>query len=202
MRRAGQTLEWAKQSGLSLLAFALDHLSLGRAHLMLALAGGDAVKSESDVAGANDSSFVNRQTSNVSAAAISPVVRRPSSVISAASELDQAVAGLRQAGQQDEMPLGLLARAALRRVTGDFDRARHDLDEALAIAARGGMRLHEADCHLEYTRLFLVMGDAAQAREHFAVAKRMVAEMGYGRRDGEVVDLEAALGNMTTNQPD
>ena len=60
------------------------------------------------------------------------------------------------------------------------------------------MRLHEADCHLEYARLFLAMGDAAQAREHFAVAKRMVAEMGYGRRDGEVAalraELEAALG--------
>ena len=69
------------------------------------------------------------------------------------------------------------------------------------------MRLHEADCHLEYARLFLAMGDAAQAREHFAVAKRMVAEMGYGRRDGEVAALEAELGeeairsaqDMTTN---
>ena len=111
----------------------------------------------------------------------------------AASEFDRAVAGLRQAGQQDEMPRGLLARAALRRATGDFDRARHDLDEALVIATRGGMRLHEADCHLGYARLFLAMDDAAQAREHFAIAKRMVTEMGYGRRNREVAELLAEL---------
>jgi hypothetical protein len=115
------------------------------------------------------------------------------------------VAGLRQAGRQDYIPFGLLARAALRRVTGDFDRARHDLDEALVIATRGGMRLHEADCRLEYARLFLALGDAAQAREHFAVARRMVSEMGYGRRDGEVAELEGALGgvrDMTANKRD
>ena len=193
LRRAGKTLEWAKQQGTLLLAIALDHLSLGRAHLMLALSGGAAVKPESDCADANDSSFVKRQTSNIPAAATSPIVHRPSSIVSAASELDQAVTGLRQAGTQDHIPRGLLARAALRRVTADFDRARHDLDEALVIATRGGMRLHEADCHLEYARLFVAMGDAAQAREHFAVAKRMVGEMGYGRRGGEVAELEAAL---------
>jgi hypothetical protein len=55
------------------------------------------------------------------------------------------------------------------------------------------MRLHEADCHLEYGRLSLATGDAAGAREHCAVASRMVAELGYGRRDGEVRELEAAL---------
>ena len=129
----------------------------------------------------------------------SSIVLGPSSsLVSAASELDQAVAGLRQAGRQDCIPRGLLARAALRRVTREFNRARRDLDEALLIATRGGMRLHEADCHLEYARLFLAMGDAGQAREHFAVAKRMVAEMGYGRRDGEVAELEAALGAKGT----
>ena len=35
--RAGQTLEWAKGAGLSLLTIALDHLTLGRAALSLAL---------------------------------------------------------------------------------------------------------------------------------------------------------------------
>ena len=42
--------------------------------------------------------------------------------------------------------------------------------------------------------MFLALGDAAQAGEHFAIAQRMVAEMGYGRRDGEVAELEEALG--------
>jgi len=62
------------------------------------------------------------------------------------------VDGLRQAGRQDYLPRGLLARAELRRVTGELDKARRDLDEAFSIATRGGMRLFEADCHLAYAR--------------------------------------------------
>ena len=183
LRRTAQTIEIAKRNNW-LLDMALHHLSLGRAHLMLAVGatGRSPLRSAAapHAGGAADT--------------LSFVFRPSSSLVSAASELDRAVVGLRQAGQQPYIPLGLLARAALRRVTADFDWARHDLDEVLVIATRGGMRLHEADCHLEYARLFVTLGDAAQSREHFAVAKRMVTEMGYGRRDREVAELEAALG--------
>ena len=103
--------------------------------------------------------------------------------------------GLRRAGTQDYLPRGLLARAALRRVTGAHDRARGDLDEALSIATRGGMRLHEADCHLEYARLCLATGETEAAREHLARAKALVAETGYHRRDGEVAALEQETGD-------
>ena len=109
------------------------------------------------------------------------------------THLDQAVTGLRRSGRQDYVPRGLLARAALRRVTGDTDRARADLEEAASIAEWGGMRLHQADCHLEYTRLHLAEGKVDQARASLATAKAMVEEMGYGRRDGEVEALENAL---------
>jgi hypothetical protein len=47
------------------------------------------------------------------------------------------------------------------------------------------MRLHEADCHLEYARLFVVEGKKDKAREHFEIAKKMIEEIGYHRRDGE-----------------
>ena len=112
----------------------------------------------------------------------------------AAAHLDQAVDGLRQAGTQDTLPLGLLARATLRRAMGDLERAQADLDEAFTIATRGGMRLHEADCHLEYARLYLARGEKDQARASLAAARKMVEEMGYHRRDGEVKELEAQLG--------
>jgi tetratricopeptide (TPR) repeat protein len=167
LRRASQTLKWVRPyvgKGLGLLDIALDHLSLGRAHLMLAQ---DA---------------------------------------QAAAHLHRAVDGLRQAGTQHELPRGLLARAALFRAQGDFDHAQRDLDEALAIATRGGMRLHEADCHLEYARLYVDLrglrrtaglhdlgGLRGLASEHLAKAREMIAEMGYHRRDGEVAALEAAL---------
>ena len=55
------------------------------------------------------------------------------------------------------------------------------------------MRLFEADCHLEYARLYVAMGEGDQAREPLATAKAMIEETGYHRRDGEVVELEEAL---------
>jgi tetratricopeptide (TPR) repeat protein len=154
--RASQTLEWAEQH-LGPLAVALDHLSLGRAHLL-----------HSAQQGTDD-------------------------YTQAAAHLDQAVDGLREAGIQEFLIRGLLARAALRQATGDTNGAQADLDEAATIAERGGMRLFEADCHLEYARLCLAMGDVDQAREHLATARAMIEETGYHRRDGEVAELEQRL---------
>jgi len=111
----------------------------------------------------------------------------------AAEHLNRAVDGLRQAGTQHHIPRGLLARAELYRVQGAFDKAQHDLDEAMSIAERGDMGLHQADCHLEYARLYLAMGDKDKSREHLATAKEMIGWMGYHRRDGEVEELEAML---------
>ena len=112
----------------------------------------------------------------------------------AAKHIDQAVDGLRQAGTQHHIPRGLLARAALYRVRGDSDLARRDLDEAMTIAERGGMGLHQADAHLEYARLYLAMGEEAEARAHLATAKESIGRMGYHRCDGEVAELEGRLG--------
>jgi tetratricopeptide (TPR) repeat protein len=79
----------------------------------------------------------------------------------AAEHLNQAVDGLRQAGTQHHVPSGLLARAELSRVKAEFDKAQHDIEEAMTIAERGEMGLHQADCHLEYARLYLAMRDRA-----------------------------------------
>jgi tetratricopeptide (TPR) repeat protein len=113
----------------------------------------------------------------------------------AAEHLNQAVAGLQQAGQQDYIARGLLARSELYRVQGefDFDKAQRDIEEAMTIAKRGEMGLHQADCHLEYARLYLAMRDEDRAREHLAIAKKMIKQMGYHRRDNEVEELEAVL---------
>jgi len=156
LRRAEQTLELVTTQNW-LLDIALDHLSLGRAHLLLDLREGTETFSQ------------------------------------AATHLNRAVDGLRQAGQQQYIPVGLLARAALHHAQGQFARAQRDLEEALTIATRGGMRLHEADCHLESARLHLARGEEEQARESVSKARAMVEEMGYHRRDGEVAELEGLL---------
>jgi tetratricopeptide (TPR) repeat protein len=111
----------------------------------------------------------------------------------AAEHLNQAVDGLRQAGTQDHLPRGLLARAELHRTQGEFKQAQRDIEEAMTIAERGEMGLHQADCHLEYARLYLAMRETDRAREHLAIAREIIKQMGYHRRDREVKELEAML---------
>ena len=112
----------------------------------------------------------------------------------ASEHLNQAVDGLRQAGLQDYIPRGLLARSELYRVQGEFEKAQRDLDEAMTIAERGEMGLHQADCHLEYARLYLAMGEKEEdARKNLDTAKEMIEEMGYHRRDTDVREIEEKL---------
>lgn len=129
----------------------------------------------------------------------------------AADFLNQAVDGLREAGQQDNLSRGLLARASLYRHQKNFPAAWTDLDEAREIAEYGSMRLHLADYYLEACRVIneqskmkneeyeimengevLLLSKAemeGQFRVFFAEAERLVKECGYHRRDGELEEL-------------
>lgn len=111
----------------------------------------------------------------------------------AAEYLDLAVDGLRQAGDEDVLPSGLLARANFRRLSQDFLGATEDLDEAQETAERGGMRLHECDANLERARLCRDQNDLPAARRHLARAAELVEQTGYLRRAREVAFLKAAL---------
>jgi tetratricopeptide (TPR) repeat protein len=108
--------------------------------------------------------------------------------------LRQSIGHLQDAGRSDHLPRGLLALAALRRLTGDHPRAQSDLAKAQRIAERGEMGLHLCDCHLEWARLHLAQGNPTLAREHWATAKAMVERMGYHRRDREVEEIARELG--------
>ncbi|MEM8950958.1 MAG: toll/interleukin-1 receptor domain-containing protein [Pseudomonadota bacterium] len=107
--------------------------------------------------------------------------------------LDQAVKGLREAGTMHELPRGLLARASFFCEVKEFTKSRGDLDEAMRIAERGGMRLFQCDAHLGYARVALAEKRHDDARERLKSAKTLVSECGYHRRDGEVEELEEAL---------
>ena len=65
--------------------------------------------------------------------------------------------------------------------------------ETLAIATHSQMHLHEADAHLEFARLEMALGNAAEARTHLETARDMIDEMGYRRRDAEVLIETARL---------
>ena len=109
----------------------------------------------------------------------------------ATHHLDHAVEGLRQAGHDEFVARGLLARAAYLHALGADPTP--NLDEALDLAERGGMRLFAADAHLLRTRLALSTGDHPLAHRHFEKARDLVNACGYERRRSELDALEAAL---------
>lgn len=111
----------------------------------------------------------------------------------AREHLGLAVDGLRQAGQQDYLPRGLLARADLRRLTYDFRGAEDDLEESLDICMRCELRLLEADTQLGYTRLHLARANPTAARSSLAHARTLIEQTGYQRRDRDLSELESAL---------
>lgn len=201
--RASQTIVIAQKNKWPL-GIALDHLSLGRASLLQA-------------------QFEYPSTGPAQVLGI---------LNEAARYLDQAVQELREAGTQHELPLGLIARAELHRVTDAFAAAWRDLAEAQEISEWGEMQLYLADIHLEAARLFYAVGQAAlrsqlnqavdaflkalpdseksgiegrdesflysefarsKAREHLAIAKKKIEQMGYGRRQSELAKLEKEL---------
>ena len=127
------------------------------------------------------------------------------------SALDQAVSGLRRAGQQDELPKALLTRAWLRHLSGarsyeqaGSDSAQSDLDEAWDIATRGGMRLFQADINLYRARLFGTRNDERgkineesypweSPEADLAAAEKLINECGYHRRDEELADAKRMI---------
>ena len=158
-KRAAQTLKLATQQ-FGVLDIALDHLSLGRAHLLA---------TRTDETDAYKTAW---------------------------AHIDSAVDGLREAGSQDQIPRGLLARAELYLFTGDLADARADLNEAMDIATRdpaGPMKLFVTDCHLGYARLALAEQQPDVARDHLAKARALIEETGYHRRDDELAELEGRV---------
>ncbi|MCB1905755.1 MAG: toll/interleukin-1 receptor domain-containing protein [Rhodocyclaceae bacterium] len=110
-----------------------------------------------------------------------------------AHHLQVAVDGLRQAGKLDDIPRGLLVRAAFHAYMGASEKARRDLDETLTIAGRLGARLYEVDARLEYARLYLAGGETARALDTLARARGSLEKLGYHRRDADVAELVQAL---------
>jgi tetratricopeptide (TPR) repeat protein len=125
--RAAQTFEWVRPKNW-VLDIALDTLTLGRAHLALAL----------------ETAARGLSADNAHA-----------DVRVAAARLDEALEGLGASGQNHHVPRGLLARAIFRRAIGGWDGAARDLDEAQGVAEPGPMGLYLCDCALERARVAL-----------------------------------------------
>jgi hypothetical protein len=186
-------VKWARPHG-SLLSIALDTLTLGRAHLGLALAGASAHQ-------------------------ISAAMR--DHALAARAHLDEAVDGLRAAGTGHHVPRALLACATFRRSVGDWDGAARDLSEVEEIAEPGPMKLHLCDLALERVRLAFAQIETfaplngmqekdnppkpvvpsadeiaelkSEAEEQLKTAADYIETCGYHRRDEELAELQAVL---------
>jgi tetratricopeptide (TPR) repeat protein len=110
-----------------------------------------------------------------------------------ATYLNRAVKRLREAGRLHEIPRGLLVRASFRRLQGDYAAARRDIGEAIEIARRHGMKLHEIDSHIELAQLALAEGSFQEAREAYEKAVVLIEQTGYSRRDVDLEELNALL---------
>jgi tetratricopeptide (TPR) repeat protein len=189
--RGAQTLQWAHQS-LGLLSVGLDTLTLGRTQLAHALR---------------------------SMPHALPADKASTDARSAAIQLDEAVESLRVSGHNEYAPLGLTSRGTFRRAIGDWNRAKSDLDEAKEIAEPGLMRPYLCDCALERARLALAQREAfappnglveprpppfspdphaaaalkEEARTQLDVARKLIAECGYHRRDEELAELDEVV---------
>ena len=191
LQRAAQTLEWVT-GRLGLLDVALDHLSLGRAHLWLALRQRsgqaeniplnppfDKLRAGTSKGDLQDSPHLHPERSRGSDHASTAL--SVTQLAEAETHLQRAVTGLRESGDQDMLPLALFALAELRRVQGQFEQALALLHEAQEIAERGGMGLHLVDFHLEACRTCL-----EELKRQTADGKReektKIAQMDVGAR--------------------
>ena len=159
LARAEYALKIVLQGSKNLLDIALNHLSLGRAHL------------------------------------------QQQQLAPAQQHLELAVNGLRNAGYQDYLPRGLLARAELYRQQGNYKEAEKDLKEVYQIAERGEMRLHLCDYHLAQAQLLQTRTDQARDQNaksiviHLQTAQQIITQTHYHRRLPELQQLLATQGN-------
>ncbi|MEM7306107.1 MAG: TIR domain-containing protein [Planctomycetota bacterium] len=116
--------------------------------------------------------------------------------VGASEDVEHAITALRHAGHREHLPLGLLARAELRRVRGELDPARDDLDEVLSIATRWGVRLHAVDARLELARVHLARENVRLAAPALGQARSSIDDMGYRRREAALAGLEQRLAEL------
>jgi tetratricopeptide (TPR) repeat protein len=120
--------------------------------------------------------------------------------------LDSALAGLRKEGQLQFLPLALLPCAWHAAVAGEITRCRDRLDEAYALATRGGiaeshwrggMRLFIVETLLYRVRLFGLgcsyPWPGSTPEQDLASAAALAVDCGYHRRDVEFRELRMAI---------
>lgn len=104
-----------------------------------------------------------------------------------------ALAALRRANSEDDLPDGLLTHIEALWLAGDLDGVDEHLREAESIAQRGPMPLFAAEACLLRARIALSQDNLAAAREKANAAADLIAKHGYRRAAPEHAVLAAEI---------
>ena len=174
--RAAQAIKAARMIS-RLLDLGLDHLNLGRACCLLA----------------HTSSSKRPRPSDASAHGQHGIARVLQG--EASRHLGESVDAFRRASRHEYLPESLLARASFHRDFGEHEQAERDLEEALDLSTRIGLRLHETDARLLEGHMALDPDppDLETAQQSLARAHHLVEETGYHLRDADSLILQGRL---------
>lgn len=115
----------------------------------------------------------------------------------ARTQVETAVAMIRDSQQLDVLPLGLLTRADLYRHEYRQHEALDDLEETLALARRCEMRTIEADALVLHAQVLAELGRRSAASRVLTTATDLTADLDYHRHNAELVALRRRLGGAT-----
>ncbi|MBF0180873.1 MAG: TIR domain-containing protein [Magnetococcales bacterium] len=115
----------------------------------------------------------------------------------AGSHFDQAVIGIKKAGNIRFTPEILIHRAAFLRKKGELKKAWLDLEEALEICVWSGMRLWEAEARLEEVHLLLDEKRREAAGEALKKAGELIEKMPYPLRYGALQEARKRFGQAS-----
>lgn len=110
-----------------------------------------------------------------------------------AEVIERALSGLRQAGNADMTPKGLLARAELRARQGRMEAALGDVDEAAVMAERARMPLLMIDARLTRASILALMGSGADAMVLATQVQQEMSQHGYERPHADLIELQERL---------
>jgi tetratricopeptide (TPR) repeat protein len=119
--------------------------------------------------------------------------REPSDLRPALLLVENAMDLLVTSGQQEERALALITLARVRREMQEYDEARRCLDRVLQLTQHFKMAVLEVDAELERARLLIGMQLYSGAREVIEVTRAKVAEIGYHRREADILGLHRML---------
>jgi tetratricopeptide (TPR) repeat protein len=114
-------------------------------------------------------------------------------LVQADEHLGEAVDGTRAVQDYEWVCTSLLARSGLRWSEGRLEQAASDLDRAMRLSKRAGLRLLELDCHIAEAQVLDAQGETERARQSASAARDLLDMTEYHLRDADVERAEAMV---------